>query len=521
MIIHGHIVKEINIFYFHLVNNNFKDKKYYFKREEIIKHHPLHWLFEFSSIINEGGFDIIIGNPPYIFSRGMNFGNFERSFYKKIYLKDYKTLARGRAKQSGKLNIFSLFLIRSLELLKTGGILGFILPNTILRTSTNDIIRQYLLDHSSIEEIIDLGGSVFRGVTASAIIMILRNEIHLNKERTIIKYDVEDLLRQEYSYHDLNQDDFYNNVIYCYNIHVDEFFKNIFENMKKNTFDLGKITSEIIEGLVTRKNDDLFTNDPKIKGAKKLIRGKNIDRYKMNWPEGQFIIYDPSRLHRARKRDIHEAPEKLIFQRIGGGLYPLRVTYDNEQHYIFASTNALILQDSPKFIDVTYYVKYILAILNSTLINGYYLLNFSNNSELTVNITKTFIETIPIKIISEKIQKIISNIVDYILYLNKFYQHETEMIIYFDKIILDSVIYEIYLENEFHLDLINYISSFIKSIEISAVNNHYLSEIKNIYRNMKKDPILQEKIKKLSNNSVMIMFKRLFQTRSDIINLNV
>ena len=149
--------------------------------------------------------------------------------------------------------------------------------------------------------------------------------------------------------------------------------------------------------------------------------------------------------------------------------------------------------------------------MNSTLINGYYLLNFSNYSELTVNITKTFIEAIPIKIVPEVIQEKVSNIVDYILFLNKFHQPESDMIDFFDKTILDNVIYEIFLENEFDLNLIKFISPFLKSIENLKNNSNIFNEIKKIYKKMENDLGLQEVIKKLNKNSVIMMFNRLFQ----------
>ena len=92
---------------------------------------PFHWKIEFAQILNEGGFDIIVGNPPYVFIRGKNFSVLEEKFYKTKYLANYESLAKGKARQSRKINTFSLFTMRCFDLLKPRGFLGFIIPNTI------------------------------------------------------------------------------------------------------------------------------------------------------------------------------------------------------------------------------------------------------------------------------------------------------------------------------------------------------------------------------------------------------
>ncbi len=521
-----HVLMEVREYFIEVLNNNLvrifsNDKNPVSGVENIINYHPFHWMLDFTSIMQDGGFDIIISNPPYLFTRGMKFGKFEQKFFYQKYLKENETLTKGKARQSGKLNIFCLFLVRSLELLKIGGNTGFIIPNTFLRTSTNDIVRQYILDHSYIEEITDLGGGIFKGVVASAIIMILRKINNIGSEKSTIKYDVKDLLKAQYLTHEIDQERFRDNVICCYNIHVNEQFKKVFDKMTMKTIDLGDISSEIIEGLVTRKNDALFTKDSTIPGAQKLIRGKNIDRYKINWPDGQYIIYDPSRLHRARARHIHSSAEKLVIQRIGGGTYPLRAAYDGEQYYIFASINGIILENASKIENFTSNYKYILAILNSTLINGFYLLNYSNRSDFTVNITKTFIEKIPIKKVQEDIKKKISFIVDYIIYLNKFHPNEKKMNEFYDRWILDSLIYEIYFRSDLDSNLIDVLSPNFTKVDPLIKNPESLKIIKNIYKNINNDKNIQQQVRKITNHPIALMFKNLFQSRSVMSQLNI
>jgi adenine-specific DNA-methyltransferase len=97
-------------------------------------------------------------------------------------------------------------------------------------------------------------------------------------------------------------------------------------------------------------------------------------------------------LLRARDERIFLAPEKLIMQRIGGILI---TAYDNRQYYTFNSVNNLLLKGGCK-----YSIKFLLGILNSKFFRFYYITRFTNKSSLTVNISKTFLDQLPIRAIN-------------------------------------------------------------------------------------------------------------------------
>lgn len=80
-------------------------------------------------------------------------------------------------------------------------------------------------------------------------------------------------------------------------------------------------------------------------------------------------------------------------QRISGGNSPLIATIDKDNYYSFASTNLILIK--PEFVDI-YSYEVICALLNSKLVNFYYVKNFTNGSTQTVNISKTFLEQIPL-----------------------------------------------------------------------------------------------------------------------------
>ncbi len=373
-------------------------------QEEFSGLQVFHWRIDFGHIILNGGFDVVIGNPPYIFVRGKRFGEKEKTIYQKMYFSEVTSATQGKADQAGKVNSFSVFVERGYNTTKSNGFLGYITPNTLLRVTTYNPVRQFILSKSYIESIVDLKAGIFQGVTASTIIMLLRK--CKNKQKSLILELSEDEIVK---LKEFNQDEFLGNTNFVFNIFSDSEDDVIIDKIENGSISLGEETEYIIEGIVGNTKKDVV--DSKInEKCKKFLVGKDIGRYVIKY-KGKFIIYDRNRLHRARPEEIF-TNEKIIIQRISGGNMPLTCVLDREKYYTFASTNLLLLKKISKW---TY--QFVTALLNSKLINWYYVVQFTNKSTLTVNISKTFLEKIPFKL--PKDQQPFIKLVDEILSITK------------------------------------------------------------------------------------------------------
>ena len=361
-----------------------------FAGEEERKLNPMDFSHVFPKIMESGGFDSIIGNPPYVFTRDVNWPDSIKQYYW-----DNFNIAKedtSRKNQSGKINLYILFILRASRLISKNGTLSYIIPNGLLRTTTYDTTRKYILKNTSIYEIVDLKDGVFKGVTASTIILTLKKFKENNKVKIIDSNYKLDKSINTTNCTTVNQKDFLENTSYVISMFVNNEERGLFTKLNKSNFYLQNIVIDIIEGIVAHKE---FISSSKLDDNYfPLLEGKDIKPYQINFG-GNYILYDRKKLHRARPEYVWNSDQKIIIQRISGGAKPLVAAIDFNKRYSFASTNLLLIKK--EFLKV-YNYNIVCAILNSALINFYYSKNFTNASKLTVNISKTFLDKIPLPI---------------------------------------------------------------------------------------------------------------------------
>ena len=159
--------------------NSLIDLDYYaneldFGSEKKIK--PFNWERSFPEIFKSGGFDIVIGNPPYVRSRLLEVS--ERVYFTK-HFKSAK----------GTFDLYSIFLEKSFQLLKSNGLVAFINPNKYFYSDYGEGIRKVISDSYTITKIVDFNEfQVFEGITTYTTINIFSKH---KKPGTIIYSSVE------------------------------------------------------------------------------------------------------------------------------------------------------------------------------------------------------------------------------------------------------------------------------------------------------------------------------------------
>lgn len=374
------------------------------------------WNAQFQDVFRNGGFDVVIGNPPYVFTREVEFQDSFKKYVDENYFKGMDSISKSHARQSGKVNLYALFLIKSIKLLKEKSLFGFIIPNNLLRTTTYDTIRKFILDNCKILSIADLGEGIFEGVTASTIVLFLQKESNQNKrdKNQIIIYND----THESNKKCVEQEQFLKNTSYAFNITLSSGDSNFLEKLWTGSQPLGEIAIIHAGGIATGPNKkEMILGFKKNDKYKPMLEGKDIKPFYPIFAD-RYILYEKKLLYRAREESIFLSPEKIVTQRIGGGNRVLVASYDNNQFYTFNSTNTILAKNKE------FNLKYLTALLNSKLLNYYYTNKFTNKSNLTVNISKTFLENLPIRLPSPSQEKKIISLVNDMLELQKKYHNE-------------------------------------------------------------------------------------------------
>ncbi len=118
------------------------------------------WQEQFPKVFADGGFDVVLGNPPYV--------RMELLKPIKPYLEKNYSVASDRA------DLYAYFFELGLKLLKPQGRLGYISSSTFFRTGSGENLRKHLLAHAKLESIIDFGDvQIFEGVTTYPAILIM------------------------------------------------------------------------------------------------------------------------------------------------------------------------------------------------------------------------------------------------------------------------------------------------------------------------------------------------------------
>lgn len=124
---------------------------------------PLRWELEFPAILAEGGFDVVIGNPPYVRQELLS--------GQKPYLADHYESYDGVA------DLYTYFYEKGVRLLKPQGILSFIVSNKWLRAGYGEALRKFFIRHCVLEQIVDFGHApVFEDADTFPCIVVMRKQ---------------------------------------------------------------------------------------------------------------------------------------------------------------------------------------------------------------------------------------------------------------------------------------------------------------------------------------------------------
>ncbi len=391
-----------------------------FDEEEMRRVNVFDWEDErkgFGVIMRRGGFDCVVGNPPYVRSR--NIPQNDKTYYMQHFFS-----------ASRLLDTYYLFLENGIKLLHDSGRLSFIIPNGILTNKDSEKIRQFIVENTCVEIIVDLKEGVFKNAAVDTSIIALKREksqsvrgshnfaigtcLAARQQQVTTPSNI---LPQKYLTPQNN---------FTFNTAVDNQAIDLIQKISVVSTKLSNLV-EVRNGMKVRK--DLCSTNHEDKRYHKFLLGRNVLPFYINW-DNLWVCYDKKleRMYSSQafreERIFQILPKLLIRQVMGKRIY---CSLDQEGFYADQTIYLLL----PKTNEL-YSPKYLLGILSSSLIAFYFLKTSSDTKQTFPKIKGYQIEQLPIRTIdfsnsAEKAQhdKLVS-FVDNMLELQKKH-HEVRM----------------------------------------------------------------------------------------------
>jgi len=280
------------------------------------------WHTEFHQIVDvEKGFDVVIGNPPYI--RIQTAKPEEKNYFGNNYVS-----------AQGKFDLYILFIEKALTLLKEGGYFSFIVPNKFTQTKYGGELKKFILNNFTIVRFIDFGDlKVFGDVTTYPCIIVIKktkpirqargtyikikmltNDIHhrINMRQNSKEYEDDFLKVIEFDQKDLSNLDVWT--------FMSQSTQSVFDKINNSSNSkLKGLTEKCVQGFITGNNTVYVLKNPKLSDfevniLKKMPKGKNIRKFGIT-DEKYYAIYP-------QESDGEPITEKKL-----GSLYPKTYAY--------------------------------------------------------------------------------------------------------------------------------------------------------------------------------------------------
>ena len=307
------------------------------------------------------GFDIVIGNPPYIDIKALSKHDV------KLYFNIYETT-------ENRINLYSIFIERGVKLLSYNGILCYINPNSLLINESYHKLRRYIVDY--MDKVIKLPDTVFISANVETIILLLKK----GNNNTYIKgayFKKDDKIDfSKLSFNSFNRNNWKSDPDIRFNIFISDKVVAILRKIRESSRNLEEyvLTSLGITPYDRYKghSDDLIKNrvfhskSPIDETYVPLISGKNIHHYYVSDEIVEYLKYG-NWLGAPREKKFFDGPKIIVRQILEGNEQRIVAAYSEKPHYFTQIGFSLISKSSEISM-----LKYIVCLLNSTLISFYH-----------------------------------------------------------------------------------------------------------------------------------------------------
>ena len=318
----------------------------------------------------ENGFDVIVGNPPYMKASSLP--------------ESTKTQLRERYPVRGEYNSHALFVYSALRQLKRDGVLAYLVHKNILTLDSYSDLRRLLLESYQCVNLIDCGPSVFKSVTAETGIIVVRNMRPL-PDTSVGLSGYARPTSIELPMTSISQIDYLRLVRpwkYRYLLNVreeDMLLLHLLEELPR----LGGFVT-ITRGIETGHNRQSLSSIPKEHGNwVPVLRGRDISAFKGT--QRFFLDYSRDVLSKPGPSDLRGRPKLVVQQNSRSP-----IAFFDEGRFLVLNSATYISEAAPDFL------KSVCVLLNSRLVGWFFRKVITNDARLTVNILPNNLGLIPL-----------------------------------------------------------------------------------------------------------------------------
>ena len=365
------------------LNNNLKCGNSLIDDVEIAGDKAFNWQQEFPQIFAKGGFDVVIGNPPYV-TRGIT------DKMKEFLNSNFETAQY-------QVDLYVSFIEQGIKICKEKGFISYIVPNSWLKNMMMSDCRKFILNNLSLNFIIPSLQNVFTEASVDTMIFTgskIKGELE-------IKIQIGEFINKELSLkHQVISNRFLNNKGYVFDVEINDDILPIITKMNLNIIPISEMF-DVIRGInpydkYTGQSPEIISSRAYHSNFKKdetfvpELKGMHISRYGYRWDNKHFISYGDW-LAAPRDPKHFEGP-RIIFREILGKT--LVSTLIEEDFKIDRSLYIAKLKESMK---EKFSTTYALSILNSKLMAFYF--RYTNNEfdNLFPKIRVAEFKSLPIK----------------------------------------------------------------------------------------------------------------------------
>ncbi|EAK0446019.1 class I SAM-dependent DNA methyltransferase [Campylobacter lari] len=472
-----------------------KLKKLYESIFDLESANPFEWRFEFSEVLDEGGsfqgFDLIIGNPPYI---------------RQEDIKELKpNLAKNYKVYKGTSDIYTYFYELGFNVLKQNGVLSFITSNKYTRAGYGEALREFLLKNTTLLEYIDLNGiKVFDSATVDTSILsfekaktkdnsfkylapntelLKENDFNIESILNFNKIAQNSLSKESFTFNDESTNALKAKIEKHGTPLKDWHGLNINYGIKTGYNEAFIITTEKRDEILAKCKDEA-EKERTAKLIRKMLRGRDIKRYSYEWA-GLWVInthngYKSKSGEKIEAINIDEYPSlkqhlkpyyKTLEKRTDKGKTPYnlrncayleefekeKIVYpETTQGAYFVYDNKGIFLEKTAFFIVCENLKYLLGLLSSNLITYYYK-NFSQGCKLGIKgyqYNKHALENLPLPKINSKNEKLANELISLVDEILKAKVQDKNANTKTQEDKINSIVYKLYNLNEEEIKII-------------------------------------------------------------------